>query len=181
MAARIGGAGAKKRMTPAQCRAARLMADMTQAELAAIAVLPATLITDFETGVGAPEPRDLDEIKREPLALINKPIHSLLWYLSRATFNMLADQASALYVDELHYKPGVPVVDDTIKQLSMALMLALHAPERDPRPLVLPQRSGFEKSSWLAGLVSRGRISWARVVALSDMNSGRATPVGPLC
>ena len=32
-------------------------------ELAAIAVLPATLITDFETGVGAPEPRDLDEIK----------------------------------------------------------------------------------------------------------------------
>jgi len=50
-------------MTPAQCRAARLIAGMTQAELAAIAVLPATLITDFETGVGAPEPRDLDEIK----------------------------------------------------------------------------------------------------------------------
>jgi transcriptional regulator with XRE-family HTH domain len=59
----MGGAGAKKRMTPAQCRAARLIADMTQAELAALAVLPATLITDFETGVGAPEPRDLDEIK----------------------------------------------------------------------------------------------------------------------
>jgi hypothetical protein len=59
----MGGAGAKKRMTPAPCRAARLIAHMTQAELAAIAVLPATLITDFETGVGAPEPRDLDEIK----------------------------------------------------------------------------------------------------------------------
>ena len=50
-------------MTPAQCRAARLLADLSQAELAAIAVVPATLITDYETGIGMPEPRDLVEIR----------------------------------------------------------------------------------------------------------------------
>jgi transcriptional regulator with XRE-family HTH domain len=50
-------------MTPAQCRAARVLAGMTQAQLAEIAVLPATVITDYETGVGAPEPRDLAEIQ----------------------------------------------------------------------------------------------------------------------
>jgi transcriptional regulator with XRE-family HTH domain len=50
-------------MTPAQCRAARILAGISQAELAAIAVLPATLITDYETGLGMPEPRDLEKIK----------------------------------------------------------------------------------------------------------------------
>ena len=41
-------------MTPAQCRAARGLIGMSQGELAAIAVVPATLITDYETGVGMP-------------------------------------------------------------------------------------------------------------------------------
>jgi hypothetical protein len=34
-----------------------------QAELAEIAVIPATLITHYETGLGMPEPRDLAEIR----------------------------------------------------------------------------------------------------------------------
>jgi hypothetical protein len=50
-------------MTPAQCRAARVLADLTQAQLAGIALLPATLITDYEMGVGTPEPRDLADIQ----------------------------------------------------------------------------------------------------------------------
>jgi transcriptional regulator with XRE-family HTH domain len=50
-------------MTPAQCRAGRILAGLSQAELAEIAVIPATLITDYETGVGMPEPRDLAEIR----------------------------------------------------------------------------------------------------------------------
>jgi len=50
-------------MTPAQCRAARMLAGISQAQLAGIAVVPATLITDYETGVGMPEPRDLEEIQ----------------------------------------------------------------------------------------------------------------------
>ncbi|SDR49528.1 Helix-turn-helix [Rhizobiales bacterium GAS191] len=50
-------------MTPEQCRAARILAGISQADLAGIAVVPATLITDYETGVGMPEPRDLEEIQ----------------------------------------------------------------------------------------------------------------------
>jgi transcriptional regulator with XRE-family HTH domain len=50
-------------MTPARCRAGRILAGLSQAELAEIAVIPATLITDYETGVGMPEPGDLTEIR----------------------------------------------------------------------------------------------------------------------
>jgi transcriptional regulator with XRE-family HTH domain len=50
-------------MTPAQCRAARLLAGISQAELAGVAVVPATLITDYETGVGMPEPDDPEAIQ----------------------------------------------------------------------------------------------------------------------
>ena len=50
-------------MTPAQCRSARMLAGLSQAELAGVAVVPATLITDYETGVGMPEPSDLEAIQ----------------------------------------------------------------------------------------------------------------------
>jgi transcriptional regulator with XRE-family HTH domain len=50
-------------MTPAQCRTARMLAGTSQAELAGVAVVPATLITDYETGIGMPEPSDLEAIQ----------------------------------------------------------------------------------------------------------------------
>jgi hypothetical protein len=40
-----------------------MLAGISQAQLAGIAVVPATLITDYETGVGMPESRDLEEIQ----------------------------------------------------------------------------------------------------------------------
>jgi transcriptional regulator with XRE-family HTH domain len=36
-----------------------MLAGISQAELAGVAVVPATLITNYETGVGMPEPSDL--------------------------------------------------------------------------------------------------------------------------
>ncbi|MFI5012607.1 MAG: helix-turn-helix domain-containing protein [Hyphomicrobiales bacterium] len=51
-------------MTPAQCRAARALIDMSQAALAAVAVVPATVIADYETGAGTPRPSDLEAIRR---------------------------------------------------------------------------------------------------------------------
>jgi hypothetical protein len=38
-------------MTPAHCRAARALLDMSLADLAVIAVVPATVIADFETEI----------------------------------------------------------------------------------------------------------------------------------
>ena len=50
-------------MTPGQCRAARGLVAMTQAELARAAVVPATLVADFETGVLTLRPADLEAIR----------------------------------------------------------------------------------------------------------------------
>jgi transcriptional regulator with XRE-family HTH domain len=58
-----GAVKSARGMTPGQCRAGRMLARLSQAELAQIAVIPATLITDYETGVGMPEPHDLAEIR----------------------------------------------------------------------------------------------------------------------
>jgi len=49
-------------MTPAQCRAARPLIDMSQAGLAGAAVVPVSIIVDFEAGVS--EPRHVDAIRQ---------------------------------------------------------------------------------------------------------------------
>ena len=46
-------------MTPAQCRGASIHR-LTRAELAAHAVVATTIIADYEDGVGAPRPADLE-------------------------------------------------------------------------------------------------------------------------
>jgi predicted transcriptional regulator len=50
-------------MTPAQCRAARALLDMSHAELAGRAVVPAAIIADFEAGALTPRSTDLDAIQ----------------------------------------------------------------------------------------------------------------------
>jgi hypothetical protein len=50
-------------MTPAQCRAARALVALSQADLARGAVVPVVSIVDFETGVLALRPDDLDAIQ----------------------------------------------------------------------------------------------------------------------
>jgi transcriptional regulator with XRE-family HTH domain len=50
-------------MTPARCRAARALIDMTHAELARHAVVPTSRIADYETGASTPRPADLDAIR----------------------------------------------------------------------------------------------------------------------
>ena len=46
-------------MTPAQCRAARGLVNMSMVQLAAAAVVPILVIYDFEGGWGKPKPEDL--------------------------------------------------------------------------------------------------------------------------
>jgi predicted transcriptional regulator len=50
-------------MTPAQCSAARALIELSQAALAGIAVVPATLIADYEAGAGTPRPADFEAIQ----------------------------------------------------------------------------------------------------------------------
>jgi AraC family transcriptional regulator len=75
----------------------------------------------------------IHDLRREPQALMNKPIHSLLCYLPCATLHALADQASVPRISELHYKPGVGIIDETIKNIGVSLLPALRAPDRVSR------------------------------------------------
>jgi hypothetical protein len=49
---------------PAQCRAARAFIAMSQSDPERAAVVPVTLVTDFETGILTLRPADLDAIQR---------------------------------------------------------------------------------------------------------------------
>ncbi len=73
------------------------------------------------------------DLLREPRSVIDKPVHSLLMYLPCAAFHALADEANVPRISELHYKPGVPVVDDIIRHIGFSLLPALQAPERANR------------------------------------------------
>jgi AraC family transcriptional regulator len=75
----------------------------------------------------------IHDLRREPLALIDKPVHSLLFYIPSAALNALADQANVPRISELRHKPGVGVFDETIKHIGLSLLPALRAPDRVSR------------------------------------------------
>ena len=75
----------------------------------------------------------IHDLRREPLAVIDKPIHSLLCYIPSAALNALADQANVPRISELRYKPGVGVFDETIKHIGLSLLPALQTPDRVTR------------------------------------------------
>lgn len=75
----------------------------------------------------------IHDLQREPLALMENPIHSLLLYLPRTALDALADDANAPRVAELRYEPGVGVRDETVKKLGLSLLPALRAPAQASR------------------------------------------------
>jgi AraC family transcriptional regulator len=75
----------------------------------------------------------IHDLRREPLAVIDKPIHSLLCYIPSAALNALADQANVPRISELRYKPGLGLWDETIKHVGLSLLPALRTPDRVTR------------------------------------------------
>jgi AraC family transcriptional regulator len=72
----------------------------------------------------------IHSLLREPLAVIDKPVHSLLMYLPCAAFHALADQANVPRISELHYTPGEPVNDGVLRHIGLSLLPGLLTPER---------------------------------------------------
>jgi AraC family transcriptional regulator len=70
----------------------------------------------------------IQDLKREPMAMLDKRIHSLIWYLPYATLNAVADEANVPRIGELHYKPGVGALDATIQHIALTLLPALRMP-----------------------------------------------------
>ena len=50
-------------MTPAQCRAARALLDISQTELSGAAVVPRVVLEDFEAGRSTPSDDNLDALR----------------------------------------------------------------------------------------------------------------------
>jgi AraC family transcriptional regulator len=70
------------------------------------------------------------DLKREPRGLLNKPYHTLYFYMPRAALNAIADDTNAPRIGDLSYKPGAGVDDVMISSLRGTMLLALANPEQ---------------------------------------------------
>jgi AraC family transcriptional regulator len=76
------------------------------------------------------------DLKRDPVVLLDKPFHSVHFYLPRATLNAIADDVDAPPIGDLHYKPGAGVADGTIANLGRSVLAAFGLPEQANRLFV---------------------------------------------
>ena len=84
-----------------------------------------TQVSDLRAGESC-----LYDLKRGPGALLDKPYHSLVFYLPRAALDAIADEANARRIGDLSYKPGAGVNDVTISNLGRLMLPALRHPDQ---------------------------------------------------
>lgn len=70
----------------------------------------------------------LYDLKRDPRYVIDKPFHSLFFYLPRSALDDIAKQSGAPRVGELAYEPGIGHDDAIVRHLGASLHNALHRP-----------------------------------------------------
>jgi AraC family transcriptional regulator len=108
------------------------------------AFLVSLLLRDFphheywEDGQQAPM-RDLrageiivSDLKRDPVALLDKPYHTLHFYLSRAALDSIADDANVPRIGDLIYRPepGAGAIDAALSSLGKLVLPALSGPDQ---------------------------------------------------
>lgn len=71
----------------------------------------------------------LYDLQRDPRYVIDKPFHSLFFYLPRSALDDTARQAGARLAGELAYQPGVGHDDTVVRHLGSSLLEALHRPD----------------------------------------------------
>jgi AraC family transcriptional regulator len=75
----------------------------------------------------------ISDMRREPRVLMDRPFHTILFYLPKNAIDALTDQADVPRIDELQYEPGVGISDETMKHLGLSLMPAFRAPDQANR------------------------------------------------
>jgi AraC family transcriptional regulator len=71
----------------------------------------------------------IHDLKRDPVALLDKPYNVLFFYLPRCALDAIADDAEAPHIGDLAYEP-VAVDDSTISSLGAAVLPALSRPDQ---------------------------------------------------
>jgi AraC-like DNA-binding protein len=72
---------------------------------------------------------DFHDLKRDPVALLDKPYHDLFFYLPRSALDEIAEDANAPRVGDLNHR-HVGFDDDTIASLGRAVLPALSPPDQ---------------------------------------------------
>src|SRR6266853_2247065 len=72
---------------------------------------------------------DFHDLKRDPVALLDKPYHDLFIYLPRSALEPIADDADAPRIGDLNHEP-VAIDDTTISSLGRAILPALSHPDQ---------------------------------------------------
>lgn len=78
----------------------------------------------------------LYDLKRDPVALMDKPFHSIHFYLPSDVLDKVAEEASAPKISELAYKPGFGYDDSTMINLMSAASTAFATPDEVPQLFV---------------------------------------------
>jgi AraC-like DNA-binding protein len=68
----------------------------------------------------------LYDLKRDPRYVIDKPFHSLFFYLPRSAFDDIARQSGVQRFGKLTYQPGIGHDDGVVRHLGASLLEALH-------------------------------------------------------
>ena len=77
----------------------------------------------------------IHDLKRDPVAFLDKPYHALFFYLPRAALNAIADDANAPRIGDLDCRPAAGINDATIAGLGGTILPALSHP-RASQPVV---------------------------------------------
>jgi AraC-like DNA-binding protein len=72
---------------------------------------------------------DFHDLKRDPVAVLDKPYHNLFFYLPRCALDAIAEDADAPRIGELNHEP-VAIDDATIFNLGQAVLPALSRPDQ---------------------------------------------------
>jgi AraC family transcriptional regulator len=75
----------------------------------------------------------IHDLRRSPLVLVDKPVHSLLLLLPRTALDALAEEANVPRIEELPYDPAVGLADETFRTLGWSLLPAVRAPDQVSR------------------------------------------------
>ena len=70
----------------------------------------------------------LYDLRRDPRYVIDKPFHSVFFYLPRTALNAIGQQAGTRRVGDLAYQPGIGSDDDIVRHISASLLAGLHRP-----------------------------------------------------
>src|SRR5262249_4098633 len=72
----------------------------------------------------------IHDLKRHPAVLLDKPYHSIHFYVPREALNALADEQRAPRIGDLDYRPGAGMVDPMIRNLGLVMHTALRRLEQ---------------------------------------------------